>query len=78
MLMNSRTPRWEELRASPRIPVNDILSQLDVAAVCKLLERPVPADTGEALRWLTDEALVDPEGDGGYSTTSVRWPLRGI
>lgn len=68
MLMNSRTPRWEELRASARLPVPDLLNQIDIAAVCKLLERPIPADSNDALRWLVYEKMAEIDGDGGYIT----------
>lgn len=68
MLMNSRTPRWEELRASSRLALPELLAQLDIAMICKLLERPMLADSDDALRWLVDEKMVEPEGDGGYIT----------
>ena len=65
---NSRTPRWEELRASARLPVPALLNQIDIAAVCKLLERPIPADSNDALRWLVYEKMAEIDGDGGYIT----------
>lgn len=68
MLMNSRTPRWEELRASVRLPVSDLLNQIDIAAVCKLLERPSPTGSDDALRWLVDEKMAEIDGEGGYVT----------
>ena len=68
MMMNSRTPSWEELRASERLSAGETLSELDVAAVCKLLQRPVPVDANETLRWLIDERLVEPDNDGAYIT----------
>lgn len=68
MLTNSRAPRWEELRASPCLALPDLLAQLDLAAICKLLERPLPADADDTLRWLVEEKMVEPLGDGGYLT----------
>lgn len=68
MLTNSRAPRWEELRASPCLALPDLLGQLDIATICKLLERPLPADSDDALRWLVEEKMVEPLGDGGYLT----------
>ncbi|MGH8557306.1 MAG: ATP-binding protein [Methylococcales bacterium] len=68
MMMNSRTPRWEELRSSTRLRVPDLLDQIDIAAVCKLLERPFPSDSDDALRWLVDEKMVEIDNDGGYIT----------
>lgn len=68
MLMNSRAPRWEELRASGRLALPDLAAQLDIEVICRLLQRPMPADSDETLRWLVDERMVEPDGDGGYLT----------
>jgi len=68
MLMNSRAPRWEELRASGRLALPDLVAQLDIEVTCKLLQRPMPADPDETLRWLVDERMVEPDADGGYLT----------
>lgn len=68
MLINSRTPRWEELRASSRLVFADLMAQLDIAAVCKLLERPMPLEPDDILRWLVDEKMVERDADGGYIT----------
>ncbi len=59
MLTNSRAPRWEELRASPCLALPDLLGQLDLATICKLLERPLPADSDAALRWLVEEKMTN-------------------
>ncbi len=68
MLMTNRTPRWEQFRASPLLSLPDILDHLDVAAICTLLGRPVPPTPAETMRWLIDENMVQPEGEGGYIT----------
>ena len=43
LMLNSATPRWEELRASPLLELDDVLAKLDVATIAKLLERPMPS-----------------------------------
>jgi predicted HTH transcriptional regulator len=68
MLMNSRVPCWEELRASPRMTTKEALAALDVPAVCRLLGRPEPTEPQEAMNWLADETMVESDGDGGYLT----------
>ena len=68
MLMTSRTPRWEQFRASGVLTTAEILDQLDVAGICKLLGRPMPPTPAEVLRWLVDENMVQPDGDHGYIT----------
>jgi predicted HTH transcriptional regulator len=68
MLMTSRSPRWEQLRASTVITTAETLDQLDVAGICKLLGRPVPPTPAEVLRWLVDENMVQLDGDHAYIT----------
>lgn len=68
MMMNSRTPRWEDLRASSRLSASEIVAQIDTAAISKLLERPSPIEPADTLRWLVEEKMVEPDGDAGYLT----------
>lgn len=68
MMMNSRAPTWEELRASARLAGSAIADELDAEAICKLLQRPVPANVADMLRWLIDEKMVEADNDAGYIT----------
>lgn len=68
MMMNSRAPSWEELRASARLSAADFAGELDIDAICKLLLRPVPTDLADTLRWLIDERMVEADNDAGYIT----------
>lgn len=64
LLLNSQNPRWEELRASRLLSAKDVLSRIDVAAICALLPRPEPPSAEEAVEWLVNEKLVLRDGDG--------------
>jgi len=68
MLTHSRAPHWEELRVTARLSSDEIMRQLDVPMVCKLLQRPVLDDMDEALAWLAGEKMIDREGEGGSIT----------
>lgn len=68
LMLNSHAPRWEELRATSLLPTKDVLAGLDLATISKLLQRPLPDDTGELMRWLADENMVVPDGNGYYIT----------
>lgn len=68
LMLNSATPRWEELRASSLLQLEDVLRQLDVAAIAKLLERPLPNGSDELSQWLLAEGLVVADGRGFYIT----------
>lgn len=68
LMLNSATPRWEELRATSLLTLDDALARLDVATIAKLLERPLPNDPGELGRWLVAEGLAVADGRGFYIT----------
>jgi len=69
LLLNSRNPRWEELRASTLLPPEEVLQKLDTTGIHRLLDRPVPEKTEELLNWLIEEKFIEPDG-GGYYITS--------
>jgi ATP-dependent DNA helicase RecG len=64
MLMRSRTPRWEDLPASPRLSQDEVLNLLDVASIARLLAKPVPHDPEGTIRWLSEEKLIETDGNG--------------
>ncbi|MBK7547308.1 MAG: putative DNA binding domain-containing protein [Hylemonella sp.] len=68
LMLNSATPRWEELRASSLLTLEDVLGRLDVATIAKLLERPVPTESAELSQWLLAEGLAVADGRGFYIT----------
>lgn len=68
LMMNSAPARWEELRASPLVPLSEVKELLDLRAIAQLLERPLPEDDDSLARWLADEGLTSLEGRGHYIT----------
>ena len=68
LMLNSATPRWEELRASPLLGLDDVIAQLDLVTIAKLLERPLPGESDELGKWLLAEGLVVADGRGFYIT----------
>lgn len=68
LMLNSATPRWEELRATSLLSLDDVLARLDVATIAKLLQRPLPSDHTELERWLIAEGLAVADGRGLYIT----------
>ena len=69
MMLNSRTPRWEELRATMLISDEEIRLMLNMGPILTMLERPVPSTKDEMLELIVGErfALRDHSG-GGYIT----------
>lgn len=68
LMLNSATPRWEELRASSLLSLDEVLARLDVATIAKLLERPLPSESTELGQWLLAEGLAVADGRGFYIT----------
>ena len=68
LMLNSQAPRWESLRASNLLRGADLLALLDLPVIANLLQRPLPVEESELLRWLADESMVIPDGNGYYIT----------
>ena len=69
LMLNSRTPRWEDLCASTLLDDDGLLSALSPAPIIELLGKPYPNSKGEMLNFLKDQAFItrDPRG-GGHIT----------
>lgn len=68
LMLNSQAPRWESLRASNLLQGGELLALLDLSVIANLLQRPLPAEESELLRWLVDEGMITPDGNGYYIT----------
>lgn len=68
LMLNSQAPRWEVLRASNLLRGDEVLALLDLSVIANLLQRPLPVEEGELLRWLVDEGMVTPDSNGYYLT----------
>lgn len=69
LMLNSKTPTWEELHASKLLNEVEVITLLEYDKVLELLGKPVPSDIKEILKWLEDEKmLVDVDGKGYYIT----------
>jgi len=67
LMLNSRTPRWENLRACTRLSLDEAVERLDAVAIAKLLQRPLP-EGGALAAWMAEENLLELDGDGAYVT----------
>jgi ATP-dependent DNA helicase RecG len=68
LMLNSASPCWEELRASPLLKLDDVQALLDLEAIASLLQRPLPADPEHLARWLVEEGITTLDGRGHYIT----------
>ncbi len=69
LMLNSKTPQFEELHASKLKQFPEIMDLLDFRSIFRLLDKPVPQTNSEILRWLTDEKMIVAiDGAGFYIT----------
>jgi Predicted transcriptional regulator containing an HTH domain and an uncharacterized domain shared with the mammalian protein Schlafen len=70
LMLNSKTPHYEELHASTLKSAAEILDILDFRSVFKLLRKPTPQSQEEILRWMADEKMIDIVDYAGYYITN--------
>lgn len=68
LMLNSSAPRWEGLRASGLLTIEDVVEKLDLDVIAKLLQRPLPTEMDALAHWLVDEGILTPDGRGYYIT----------
>ena len=68
LMLNSKTPQFEELHCSPLKSEGDILNGLDYRSIFELLGKPTLQNNEEILRWLIEERMIEANGAGYYVT----------
>jgi len=69
LLLNSKTPVFEELHASTLKNTTEVMTLLDVAGIHALLKKPTPSSVEEIIYWLQQEKMIeDVDGKGFYIT----------
>jgi predicted HTH transcriptional regulator len=71
LMLNSRTPRWEELHASVLLADDQFGSLLSVEPIFKMLERPATITREETLEWMAQERFLAREPAGGGYVTNL-------
>lgn len=66
LMLNSTTPKWEDLRASSIMSFNEVVQKLDIDTIAKLLERPLPNEADELAKWLVEVGILIQDGRGYY------------
>lgn len=70
LMLNSKTPHYEELHASKLKTAAEVADLLDYRSIYKLLSKPVPQDMSEVLKWMNDERMVQEIDGAGYYVTN--------
>lgn len=70
LMLNSKTPVFEELHASTLKNQVEIMTLLDYATIYRLLKVPVPSSAEEIMQWLKEEKMIVDVDDTGYYITN--------
>lgn len=71
LMLNSRTPKWEELHSTLLQTDEQLLKLLEVEPILAMLNRPVPQSSGEMLLWMESEKLIEIAAAGGGYVTNL-------
>jgi len=70
LMLNSKTPQFEELHCSSLKSSSEVLNLLDYRNVFKLLGKPVPQSNEEILQWMKEERMIDEVDGAGFYITN--------
>jgi predicted HTH transcriptional regulator len=71
LMLQSRTPIWEELPASTLLTDAELIDRLDARAILEMLDRPIPGDSSGLLDWMGNEQFIIREPGGGGRVTNL-------
>lgn len=71
LMLNSRTPRWEELHASLLISDSELTAKLDIEPIFKMLKQTPATTSEETLEWMVGEKFITRESAGGGYVTNL-------
>jgi predicted HTH transcriptional regulator len=70
LMLNSKTPQFEELHSSKLKLFPDIKDLLDYRSIFKLLGKPIPQSDLEIIQWMKDEKMIDEVDSAGFYVTN--------
>jgi len=71
MMLNSRTPQWEDLRCTTLLNEDQAEVKLDVKPIFKMLNRPEPSTSIELRHWMEQEGFIECEPSAGCYITNL-------
>lgn len=71
MMLRSRTPRWEELRASMLKSDEELIQMLNTGSILRLAGIKPPSSDTELIDWLSAEKFIFKEPAGGGYVTNL-------
>ncbi len=70
LMLNSKSPTWEELHSTKLLNELEVITLLEYDKILELLKKPVPSNIEEIIKWLADEKMIDDVDGKGYYITN--------
>lgn len=70
LMLNSKTPQFEELHATKVKSEIDVITSLDYKSVFRLLDKPAPKEIHDVIYWMKNERMIDEIDGTGYYITN--------
>lgn len=70
LMLNSRTPKFEELHASKLMKAQEVFSALEYKTIFKLLDLPISERTDEIIKFMIEQKMVKQVYEDGFYITN--------
>ena len=71
MMLQSKTPRWEDIHATVLMEEKDMLDMLDIEPIFEMLGQPPLTLTEEKLKWMAESSFIERCSTGGGYITNL-------
>ena len=71
MMLQSKTPRWEDIHASVLMPDEQLLELLAIDPIFQMLGQPVLTNPEERVRWMVEASFIERHASGGGYITNL-------
>jgi ATP-dependent DNA helicase RecG len=71
MMLQSKTPRWEDLHATVLMTDEDLLVALEIDPIFEMLGKPLLTLPEERLKWMVDSSFIERHPSGGGYVTNL-------
>jgi ATP-dependent DNA helicase RecG len=70
LMLNSKTPQFEELHASKLKSDIEVFDLLEYKTIYSLLQKPLPQDIQQTMLWLKEEKMIEEVDGAGFYITN--------
>lgn len=71
LMLHSKTPTYEELYATSLVSKTELFALLEYTPVFELLDKPVPQNFDDIVRWFSEEKMIEQSGKDEFHITNL-------